>query len=218
MSSTSTMSAKPDRRGPLLAAHSVSKSFGKRQVLCQVSLDIGSGITVGLIGENGSGKSTLLRVLVGLMQPTSGSIERRGRIGYCPQEALVVDGLTVDENFRYFAAAYGLPRGRWQARAEFLLDRLHFTADREQLVSALSGGTRQKLNLALALLHEPEILVLDEPYAGFDWATYQRFWALARELRATGTTILVVSHLIYDISEFDRLIELRDGCIVEAVS
>ncbi len=217
MSSTSAMVTNAAHGGRLLAAHGVSRKFGKRQVLSQVDLDLAPGVTVGLVGENGSGKSTLLRILVGLLQPTTGTIERYGRIGYCPQDALVVDGLTVDENFRYFAAAYGLPSARWRAHAEFLLERLHFAADRAQLVSKLSGGTRQKLNLAVALLHEPQILVLDEPYAGFDWATYQRFWDLARELRAAGTTILVVSHLIYDRSEFDRVIELRDGQLMEAM-
>lgn len=218
MLSTSAMVTSPAAGGRLLAAHGVSRKFGKRQVLGQVDLELAAGVTVGLVGENGSGKSTLLRILVGLLPPTTGTIERYGRIGYCPQDALVVDGLTVDENFRYFAAAYGLPGERWRARAEFLLARLHFAADRTQLVSTLSGGTRQKLNLAVALLHEPEILVLDEPYAGFDWATYQRFWELARELRAAGTTILVVSHLIYDRSEFDRVIELRAGRLTETMS
>lgn len=218
MSSTSAMATSAVQSNRLIAARSVSKSFGKRQVLREVDLDIAAGFTVGLVGENGSGKSTLLRILVGLLQPTSGTIERCGRIGYCPQEALIVDGLTADENFRYFAAAYGLPASRWRPRVEFLLDRLHFAADRQQLVSALSGGTRQKLNLAIALLHEPEMLVLDEPYAGFDWATYQRFWQLAHELRVQGTTILVVSHLIYDRSEFDHVVELRDGRLEEVVS
>lgn len=218
MSSTSTMATSAVQCNTLIAAHNVSKSYGKRQVLSGVNLDIAAGLTVGLVGENGSGKSTLLRILVGLLQPGSGTIERYGRIGYCPQEALVVDGLTTDENFRYFAAAYALPASRWRPRVEFLLDRLHFAADRQQPVSALSGGTRQKLNLAIALLHEPEMLVLDEPYAGFDWATYQRFWQLAHELRAQGTTILIVSHLVYDRSEFDRVVELRDGRLEEAVS
>lgn len=218
MSSNYTMAANASNSNRLIAARSVSKSFGKRQVLRGVDLDIDAGLTVGLVGENGSGKSTLLRILVGLLQPTSGIIERCRRIGYCPQEALVIDGLTADENFRYFAAAYGLPASRWQPQVEFLLDRLHFSVDRQQLVSALSGGTRQKLNLAIALLHQPEMLVLDEPYAGFDWATYERFWQLAHELREQGTTILVVSHLIYDRSEFDRVIELRECRLQEVPS
>lgn len=97
-----------------------------------------------------------------------------------------------------------------------MLERLHFETDRKKLVSLLSGGTCQKLNLALALLHDPEVLVLDEPYAGFDWTTYQRFWELTHELREAGKTILVVSHLIYDRSQFDRILELREGRLFEA--
>ena len=217
MSSASDIVTSAAARGCPLAAHGVSRKFGKREVLREVEFELAAGMTVGLVGENGSGKSTLLRILVGLLQPTTGTVERNGRIGYCPQEALVVDGLTVEENFRYFAAAYGLPTERWHARADYLLERLHFAADRRQPVATLSGGTRQKLNLAIALLHQPETLILDEPYAGFDWATYRRFWDLARELRAAGTTILVVSHLIYDRSEFDRVIELRAGRLTESI-
>jgi len=191
-------------------------AFGKRMVLRAADLELGRGLRVGLVGENGAGKSTLLKVLVGLLQPTAGSVERRGRIGYCPQEPLIVDGLTVDENFQFFAATYGLSDELWQAQAAFLLESLHFASDRHKPVSLLSGGTAQKLNLALSLLHDPDILVLDEPYSGFDWATYQRFWELAQTLCAAGKSILIVSHLIYDHSELDRVLSLRDGQLFEA--
>jgi len=211
MSLTSGPIPEDSTSGCVLVVHGVGKNYGSRQVLTQVEFGIPAGMTVGLVGENGSGKSTLLRILVGLLQPTSGSIAHIGRIGYCPQEAHVIDGLTMEENFRYFAAAYGLPRERWRRSADFLLKRLNFTNDRDKIVGTLSGGTRQKLNLSLALLHEPDMLVLDEPYAGFDWSTYERFWDLAGELRAAGRTILIVSHLIYDRSKFDRVFELRDG-------
>jgi ABC-type multidrug transport system ATPase subunit len=191
-------------------------AFGKRAVLRGADLELGRGLRVGLVGENGAGKSTLLKVLVGLLEPTAGSVERRGSIGYCPQQPLIVDGLTVDENFQFFAAAYGVSDQLWQAQAAFLLERLHFERERYRPVSLLSGGTAQKLNLALSLLHDPDILVLDEPYAGFDWATYQRFWELAQALCAAGKSILIVSHLIYDHSELDRVLSLRDGLLCEA--
>ncbi len=199
----------------LLSAQGITKAYGNRLVLRGADLEIRGSSRVGLVGENGSGKSTLLRILVGLLDPTAGQIERHGRIGYCPQQSLVVDGLTVDENFEYFAAAYGVPRERWRAQAAFLLERLHFEVDRDKPVSLLSGGTCQKLNLALALLHDPQVLVLDEPYAGFDWTTYQRFWELTQELRDAGKCILVVSHLIYDRSQFDRVLELREGRVFD---
>jgi ABC-2 type transport system ATP-binding protein len=199
----------------LLSARGVTKLFGKRSVLRGASLELLRGQRVGLVGENGAGKSTLLKILVGLLAPSAGDIERHGRIGYCPQQPLVVDGLTVDENFAFFAAAYGVRRARWLERAAYLLERLHFSGERHKLVSTLSGGTAQKLNLALALLHDPDLLVLDEPYAGFDWATYQRFWELAKELQEAGKSILIVSHLIYDHSQLDRILTLRDGVLVD---
>lgn len=185
--------------------------FGSRAVLDDVSFQLGRGECVGLVGENGAGKSTLLRIVVGLLHPRSGAVHRHGSIGYCPQEPLVFDGLTVDENFEFFAAAYGLPRERWRPAAAVLAEALNFERERRKPVGILSGGTRQKLNLAVALLPNPDVLILDEPYAGFDWETYLRFWQLAAALRAEGRSVLVVSHLVYERQRFDRLLELHDG-------
>jgi ABC-type multidrug transport system ATPase subunit len=138
-------------------------------------------------------------------------VRRAGRLGYCPQETLVFDRLRVAENFRYFAAAYGI--ADWRAAMRRWTARLRFAADERRPAAVLSGGTRQKLNLALALLHEPDLLLLDEPYAAFDWETYLRFWELADELRAARRGVLVVSHFVYDRERFDRVVELRDGVL-----
>jgi len=196
---------------PLLEAAGIRMSFGAHRVLDDVSFLLGRGECVGLVGENGAGKSTLLRILVGLLHPLSGAVNRRGTIGYCPQDALVFEGLTVDENFEFFAAAYGLSRERWRAAADVLTDGLNFVRERRKQVGTLSGGTRQKLNLAVALLASPDVLILDEPYAGFDWDTYLRFWRLAADLRSEGRSVLIVSHLVYERQRFDRLLELHDG-------
>jgi ABC-type multidrug transport system ATPase subunit len=179
-------------------------------VLDGVSLRLGRGECVGLVGENGAGKTTLLRILVGLLPPASGSVLRRGSVGYCPQEALVFDGLTVDENFEFFAAAYGVSRERRRTATEALTQQLNFTRDRRTPVGALSGGTRQKLNLAIALLARPDVLVLDEPYAAFDWETYLRFWGVAEALRAEGRSVLIVSHFVFERNRFDRVLQLRN--------
>lgn len=203
---------------PLIEAVGIGKAFGSRRVLGDVSFQLDRGECVGLVGENGAGKSTLLRILVGLLQPNSGVVHRRGRVGYCPQDALVFDGLTVDENFEFFAAAYGLSRQAWRAAAGPLTDRLNFTRERRTEVGALSGGTRQKLNLAVALLADPDILILDEPYAGFDWDTYLRFWELAADLRANGRSVLIVSHLLHERQRFARLLELHEGKLRVAVT
>jgi ABC-type multidrug transport system ATPase subunit len=179
-----------------------------------LDLDVGPGQIVGIAGENGSGKSTLLKVLAGRLGAAAGQVRCSGRVGYCPQEAQVLDGLTVRENLRYFAAAYGLVG--WARAADAWMQDLGYAAWADSLVSVVSGGTRQKLNLTVALLHEPELLLLDEPYAGFDWETYLHFWELAGRLRSQGRAIVVVSHLIYDRARLDRVLDLHEGRLVEA--
>jgi ABC-type multidrug transport system ATPase subunit len=196
-----------------IEVRNLRRAFGRRLVLEDVTFDLGRGVLASIEGENGSGKSTLLRVVVGLLAPGAGKVTVRGRVGYCPQEPQVFDALTVGEHFRYFGTAYGLPRDVWRASMEALLERFRFARYEGFLVSQLSGGTRQKLNLALALLHDPDLLVLDEPYAGFDWETYLRFWEVAAQLKERGKTILVVSHLVYDRAKFDARFRLAEGVL-----
>jgi len=122
--------------------------------------------------------------------------------------------LTAYENFQLFAAAYGLSDdSTWQKIADELIVKLSFRPYKHSMVKILSGGTRQKLNLAIALLHDPDVLVLDEPYAAFDWQTYLKFWELADELRRARKSVLIVSHLVYDRQKFDEIYELRAGSL-----
>ena len=123
--------------------------------------------------------------------------------------------LTVDEHFELFAGAYGLDEMARERAVADLLEELRFVKYRRYRVEELSGGTRQKLNLALALLHEPDLLLLDEPYAGFDWETYLRFWEMSERRRDAGMGILVVSHLLAERARLDRMYELREGRTVE---
>lgn len=194
---------------PLLEVRGVAKRFGRRRVLADVSLTVGRGELVGVTGENGAGRSTLLRIVAGWLRPDAGAVTRRGRLGFCPQDPLAFERLTVAENVAYFAAAYGL--ADWRGPMDGLFERFRFAAHARTLVRDLSAGTRQKLNLALALLPEPELLVLDEPYAGFDWETYLHFWEEAAALRARGCGLLVVAHIVHERARLDRLCELRDG-------
>ena len=181
------------------------------QVLRGADLVVGAGEVVGLVGENGSGKSTLMKILVGALAADSGEMKVSGRMGYCPQEPVLYDRLTCDEHLELFGVAYGMDEGAVGAAADRLYDTLGFERWRAVRVEELSGGTRSKLNLAVALLADPEVLLLDEPYAGFDFDTYQRFWDLTAERRAAGRSVLVISHFITDQTRFDRLVELRDG-------
>ncbi|MEO5680741.1 MAG: ABC transporter ATP-binding protein [Acidimicrobiales bacterium] len=180
-------------------------------VLRGADLAVGAGEVVGLVGENGSGKSTLMKILVGALAADSGRMQVSGRIGYCPQEPVLYDRLTCDEHLELFGVAYGMETGSVATAAASLYATLGFERWRATRVEELSGGTRAKLNLALALLADPEVLLLDEPYAGFDWDTYLRFWDLTAERRAAGRSVLVISHFISDEQRFDRLVDLRDG-------
>ncbi|RCH64910.1 ATP-binding cassette domain-containing protein [Streptomyces sp. SDr-06] len=193
---------------PRLLLSDISKSYGPIQVLDGVDLTVPPGALVGVAGENGTGKSTLLRIAVGQLAPDRGSIARSGVLGYCPQRIHLDDTLTVAQHLRLFQAAYRLAD---LDRAGELLDVLNFADSRHQRLGRLSGGTRQKLNLTLALMHTPDLLILDEPHQGFDWTTYERFWALVNQLRGDGCAIVVVSHLLHDQARFDTIHHLRAG-------
>jgi ABC-2 type transport system ATP-binding protein len=202
----------------VVEARHVEKSYRRRCVLADVTFEAGRGELVGIVGENGSGKTTLLEILVGLSKPTRGSISIKGRLGYCPQKSQVFDFLTVDENLDYFSTAYGIPRDRPRgdtAESDLFAHGLRFEQYRGTLVSELSAGTRQKVNLAVALLHDPDVLILDEPYSGFDWETYAVFWDYVVDARSKGKTIVIVAHLVYDASGFDQLLTLKDGVLTE---
>lgn len=203
---------------PVLRVSEVTKSFGhgllrrhRIEVLRGASLFVEPGELVGLVGENGSGKSVLMKIIVGLLSRDGGDVVRRGRLGYCPQLPLVWEKLTVAEHFELFGRAYGLSDEQTQAATLRMLDELQFDHYLSYRVEELSGGTKQKLNLAIALMHEPDLLLLDEPYSGFDWETYVRFWEMAEHRRQSGLGILIVSHLLAERERLSRVYTLRDG-------
>ncbi len=207
------------RPGVVLSARDITKSYTtglwpRRRaltVLHGADVDLRAGEIVGLVGENGSGKSTLMKVLVGSLARDGGTVAREGSLGYCPQEPVLYERLTCDEHFELFGVAYGMARAGMERSRDGIYDVLGFGRWAGARVEELSGGTRAKLNLGLALLPDPKILLLDEPYAGFDWDTYQRFWEITRARRAEGRSLLIVSHFITDEDRFDRIYDLRDG-------
>ena len=194
--------------GTMLEARQVRKAYRRHQVLRGVDLAVRPGQLVAVVGENGAGKSTLLKILAGTLGADAGQVRLAGTLGYCPQDPVLNDNLTVGQHLRYFAAARRLPSLR---RADELVCRLGYEQSRSQTAGELSDGTRQKLNLTLALLHDPDVLLLDEPYQGFDWETYLRFWDLVGDLRARRKAIVIITHLVFEQDRFDLLADLADG-------
>jgi ABC-2 type transport system ATP-binding protein len=180
-------------------------------VLRGADVKLHPGEIVGLVGENGSGKSTLMKILVGSIDRDTGTIVKSGTIGYCPQEPILYERLTSDEHFDLFGRAYGMRDWTVASARDDIYETLGFGEWRDTRVEELSGGTRAKLNLGLALLPDPDVLLLDEPYAGFDWDTYQRFWQLTRGRRDAGRSLLIISHFITDAERFDRIYDLVEG-------
>lgn len=195
----------------ILEAKNIAKSFGKKKVLRDVSFKMEPGVLYGIVGENGSGKSTLLKIIVGEWKADFGKITVKEKLGYCPQNALHFPQLTVEEHFQYFSAAYGIEKAEMIKRRESLMDHFNFKEYRREKIASLSGGTHQKLSLSIALLHKPNLLILDEPYSGFDWDTYLRFWDYTNQLSKKGCAILVVSHLLGEKERFDQIYKLENG-------
>ena len=192
----------------VLRLRDVSARRGRHTVLSGINLTIHRGEVVAVVGANGAGKSTLLQLCAGLLRASGGSIERTPNFGYAPQLDSLAPLLTVDEHLRLFGAARGIRQGRSVSTGHRLLTRLGWTARGDQTAGTLSGGTQQKLNVALAQLDTPDLLLLDEPYQGLDALAYEDLWALISAWRTSGAGVLLVTHLLRDVDLVDRVVEL----------
>jgi ABC-2 type transport system ATP-binding protein len=188
----------------------VSKSFGGVKALDGVTLRVKQGEIYGLLGPNGAGKTTLIRAIVGLIAPSGGTVTVLGRripnldvlrqIGYMTQQAALYPGLSVEENVQFFAAINGAEGGVDDALKLVELDQR-----RKSVVATLSGGMRQRCSLACALVHKPQLLLLDEPTVGVDPQLRVQFWEEFRRMAAAGTTIIVSSHVMDEAERCQRL-------------
>jgi ABC-2 type transport system ATP-binding protein len=191
-----------------LVVSGVCKSYGRTPVLDRVDLTVESGEIVALTGENGAGKTTLMRICAGLLRPDAGRVEVAGGIGYCPQQPSLFDLLTADEHLIMFGRGIGLARDAALSKGHALLAEFDFPIARRVVTADMSGGTRQKLNLAIALMTDPGLLLLDEPYQGFDRGTYVNFWDHCDRWRGQGRAVVVVTHLLAELNRVDRVVEL----------
>lgn len=218
-----TWSAAP---APVVRTRALRKQFGALVAVHGLDLEIPRGQVFGLLGPNGSGKTTTIRMLCGLVLPTSGSAavagfdigtqseQVRRRIGYMSQRYGLYDELTVQENLRFYASVYGLVgRIRDQRLADHVA-RLGLGARLRQRAGTLSGGWKQRLALACATAHHPDLVFLDEPTAGVDPAARRTFWDTIYELAASGTTVLVTTHYMDEAERCERLAFLSRGHLI----
>jgi len=214
MASTSAPSSTPTASGPVAAVRSLRKSYqGKRVALDGIDLDVERAAITALTGPNGSGKTTLLRILAGRLAPDSGTVSvlgvdpgvdspwLRSRLGFVSQDIALDPEMTGAQLMRLFAVLYGVPRRQLGPRIERLAQSLELASHLDMRVSAYSGGLRRRLHLALGLLHEPQVLLLDEPTAGLDPAGRAFLWSLLKVLAEGSASVVVITH---DLGEVER--------------
>ena len=207
----------------IISVRELTKCFGDFTAVNRISFDVQRGEIFGFLGANGAGKTTAMRMLCGLSYPTSGSgtvagwdVMREGEqikrhIGYMSQKFSLYNDLTVWENIRLFAGIYGLSKAETERRAAEALVRLNFTSERNTLVGSLPLGWKQKLSFAVATIHRPEVVFLDEPTGGVDPITRRQFWEMIYEAADGGTTIFVTTHYM-DEAEYCSLVSVMvDG-------
>ncbi|MBS2021655.1 MAG: ABC transporter ATP-binding protein, partial [Deltaproteobacteria bacterium] len=217
-----------DGRGDFIVeAQHLERRFGDLLAVRDVSLSVRRGEIFGVLGPNGAGKSTTLRMLCGILDPTGGrgtvvgfdlqrDAERiKERIGYMTQRFSLYEDLSVEENLRFFAGLYGVPRARREKRVQEVLERTGLVHRRKQISGTLSGGWKQRVALASSTIHEPPILFLDEPTAGVDPVSRRDFWERIHELAAEGTTVLVTTHYMDEAERCHRLAFIFRGTVLD---
>ena len=209
-----------------IRARGLSKRFGALLAVDRVDLSVPRADVYGFLGPNGSGKSTTIRMLCGLLTPSEGEIDVLGyrvpreaealrrKIGYMTQKFALYEDLTVRENMDFMAAVRGLSRPQRKTRIDGLIEAYNFAGRQKQLAGTLSGGQKQRLGLACAIVHQPELLFLDEPTSAVDPESRRDFWEKLFDLADAGTTILVSTHYMDEAERCHRIAILDEGRLV----
>lgn len=202
----------------------LKKHYGKVIAIDGLDLSVPKGTVFGLLGPNGSGKTTTIKVLCGLLKPDAGSASVLGkdikdrsyltRIGYMPQETALYEDLTVHDNLKLFAGIYGLSKERFIRREKEVLDMVDLFKRRDFPLSDLSGGQRHRVSLAASMIHEPELLFLDEPTVGVDPPLRASFWNTFHGLRKSGVTIIMSTHYMDEARNCDLVGLMREGRLI----
>ena len=195
----------------MITIEHINKSFGKQQVLKDISLEIPAGQVVGLLGPNGAGKSTLMKILIGLWKADSGKISVPERIGYLPENNPLYEEMYVVEYLRFMAKLTGIPGSRDAEIVETLIDKVGLTPEKHKHIKELSKGFRQRVGLAQALLGDPQLLILDEPTTGLDPNQLIEIRSIIRDF-GKDRTIILSTHVMQEVREMcDRVIILDHG-------
>lgn len=209
-----------------IRAQGLTKRFGQFTAVDHVDLQVPARHVYGFLGPNGSGKSTTIRMLCGLLTPSEGEInvlglsipqqaeQLRSRIGYMTQKFSLFEDLSVRENLEFMAAVQGVPKAKTKSRVDELVEQYHFSDRQKQLAGTMSGGQKQRLALACAVIQDPELLFLDEPTSAVDPESRRDFWEKLFELADGGTTLLVSTHLMDEAERCHRLAILNHGVLV----
>lgn len=209
---------------PHLEAAALQVTYGQVEAVAGLDLCVQQGEMVGLIGPDGAGKTSTLRVLAGLLRPTAGAVTAFGepvwqqrrtlrrRLGYLAQRFALYGDLSVNENIQFFAFLYGVPG--WRARRDELLERVGLAPFRHRLADHLSGGMKQKLALACTLIHDPQVLILDEPTTGVDPITRRELWRLLADEVARGLSLLVATPYLDEAERCHRVLLLHRGRVL----
>lgn len=205
----------------VVSVNHVYRTFGSKEVLKDISLQVAEAETFGILGPSGSGKTTLVKLLTGIDEATSGEVRVLGipmpklamlqQIGYMAQSDALYTELSAKENLEFFAALYGLKGGNRTRRIRDVLELVNLQDHLRKRVDQYSGGMKRRLSLAIALLHEPPLLLLDEPTVGIDPVLRQSIWKELKALNRKGTTIVLTTHVMDEAEKCDRLAMIRDG-------
>jgi ABC-2 type transport system ATP-binding protein len=200
--------------------------FGDFKAVNDISFKVERGEIFGFLGANGAGKTTTIRVLCGLLEPTAGEVQVAGlgfedggnaiksKVGYMSQKLTIYQDMSVAENMAFIASLRKMEEKQFLARKKELFDFIHFSHDEKALVRELPGGLKQEVSLAAAMLHDPEIIFLDEPTAGVAPASRMRFWGLIRKVAKSGKTVFVTTHYMDEAEQCGRIALMRDGRII----